>query len=96
MLDFRVPSDEPGVVLPLLRIIKQSKLALPQIRFIMLQICEAIAYLHAKNIMHKDMKPENVMIDPLTLQVKVIDYGFAKIHEGECTGYMATRWYRPM
>ena len=46
--------------------------------------------------MHKDMKPENVMIDPLTLQVKVIDFDFAKIHEGECTGYMATRWYRPM
>lgn len=68
-----------------------------QIRNIMVQICSALAYLHSKNIMHRDVKPENVMINPATQEIKLIDFGFAKtIEEQRNTGYMVTRWYRPL
>jgi serine/threonine protein kinase len=44
----------------------------------MWQICSALSYLHSINIMHRDIKPENIMVDPITLNVKLIDFGFSK------------------
>ncbi|CAG8440747.1 13597_t:CDS:10, partial [Ambispora gerdemannii] len=43
------------------------------------QICEALAYLHSKNIMHRDIQPKNIMItDRNQDKVKIIDFGLAK------------------
>ncbi|KAF7979844.1 hypothetical protein HWV62_40589 [Athelia sp. TMB] len=44
------------------------------------QICDALAYIHAKGIAHRDLKPENVLLtkdDPPI--VKVADFGLAKV-----------------
>jgi serine/threonine protein kinase len=47
--------------------------------------------------MHRDIKPENILIDPETLNIKLIDFGFAKYsNEEKNTNYMVTRWYRPI
>ena len=35
--------------------------------------------MHAKNISHRDMKPDNVIYNPQTRVVKIIDFGFACI-----------------
>jgi serine/threonine protein kinase len=40
------------------------------------QICEAVAYLHAKGIVHYDLKPANVMLSPDGM-IRLIDFGLA-------------------
>lgn len=35
-------------------------------------------YLHKNDIIHRDIKPHNVMINPNTMEVKIIDYGLAR------------------
>ncbi|XP_064480823.1 myosin light chain kinase, smooth muscle-like [Ornithodoros turicata] len=46
------------------------------------QICEGIDYMHSKNILHLDMKPENVMCTTRTgNRIKLIDFGLARFFE---------------
>lgn len=44
---------------------------------IIVQLFEAIIYLHKKNIIHLDLKPENILISDKTGNVKLIDFGFS-------------------
>lgn len=47
-------------------------------RNIVTQLLEVLSYLQEQEIVHRDIKPENIIINPDTLQVKIIDFGFAK------------------
>ena len=46
-------------------------------RYIVRQICLAINFIHSRGIAHRDLKPDNVMIDDETHDLKLIDFGFA-------------------
>lgn len=45
---------------------------------IFLQVINAFRYLEEKNILHRDIRPENILIDKKG-NVKIIDFGFGKI-----------------
>lgn len=46
------------------------------------QICEGIDYMHSKNVLHLDMKPENVLCTSRTgNRIKLIDFGLARFYE---------------
>jgi tetratricopeptide (TPR) repeat protein/predicted Ser/Thr protein kinase len=45
-----------------------------------LQVCDAIQHAHTKGVVHRDLKPGNILVyrDAETFHVKVIDFGIAK------------------
>ncbi|EOA27330.1 hypothetical protein CARUB_v10023447mg [Capsella rubella] len=61
------------------------------------QIFRGLAYIHtAPGVCHRDVKPQNLLVDPLTHQCKLCDFGSAKVLvKGEANiSYICSRYYR--
>ncbi|HEY0840913.1 MAG TPA: serine/threonine-protein kinase [Vulgatibacter sp.] len=43
----------------------------------LLQVCEALGYIHAHGLVHRDLKPSNIMVDD-DRHVRLMDFGLAK------------------
>lgn len=67
------------------------------VRYYVYQLCQAIHWCHSHDVVHRDIKPENLLIDVNSKQLKLCDFGFARVlanSKEELTDYVATRWYR--
>ncbi|XP_019727462.1 mitogen-activated protein kinase 15 [Hippocampus comes] len=70
-------------------------------RYVMYQLLKAVKYLHSGNVIHRDQKPSNVLVDSDCV-VKLCDFGLARSLSQDqedsgnpaLTEYVATRWYR--
>lgn len=60
------------------------------------QTLRGLAYIHAIGICHRDIKPQNILVDPVGHKLKICDFGSAKrLVKGEPNvAYICSRYYR--
>ena len=59
------------------KLITDKQLTKEQCQNVLLQLCEALSYIHHRQIIHRDLKPENIMLTDNGLHVKLIDFGLS-------------------
>ena len=65
---------KPGRLLPLARVLD-----------IVARVADALAYAHSQKIVHRDIKPGNIIFNPDTGDIKITDFGIAKISDDSRT-----------
>lgn len=73
-----------------------KKLSQAEIKHYIYEILKALDFAHSKGIMHRDIKPQNVMIDHANKKLKLIDWGLAEFyHPGqEYNTRVASRFFK--
>ncbi|CAG8538306.1 3599_t:CDS:10 [Diversispora eburnea] len=69
-------------------------------QYFIYQICRGLKYIHSANVLHRDLKPGNLLVNA-DCELKICDFGLARgfsdspdHNAGFMTEYVATRWYR--
>ncbi|MCB1309728.1 MAG: serine/threonine-protein kinase PknK, partial [Leptospiraceae bacterium] len=91
-----IMEDFPGVTLR--EAFSERKLNAPSFLETGIHICEQLTHIHQLGVIHKDIKPANILIDPRTGAVKFIDFGISSrlsrenpgvVHPGKLEGTLA-------
>lgn len=58
-------------------LLSQGNISRPLARKIVCEICEALGYMHRKQVVHRDLKPHNILVTYNGQNVKIIDFGLS-------------------
>jgi glycogen synthase kinase 3 beta len=67
-----------------------------EVKLYIYQLFRSLAYIHSQGICHRDIKPQNLLLDPATGVLKLCDFGSAKIlvENEPNVSYICSRYYR--
>lgn len=52
-----------------------------------------LKYVHSAGVVHRDLKPSNILVNE-NCDLKICDFGLARLQDPQMTGYVSTRYYR--
>uniref|UniRef100_A0A8C2XDU4 [tau protein] kinase n=1 Tax=Cyclopterus lumpus TaxID=8103 RepID=A0A8C2XDU4_CYCLU len=88
----------PETVYRVARHFNKAKSIIPiiYVKVYMYQLFRSLAYIHSQGVCHRDIKPQNLLVDPETAILKLCDFGSAKqLVRGEPNvSYICSRYYR--
>jgi len=82
----------------LTKLVRRSPLKMGKIKKLSFQIMSGIAYCHSIGIMHRDIKPQNILINYKTEEIRITDFGLSRtfvLPMRSWTHEVVTLWYRP-
>ncbi|KAL7308748.1 MAPK protein hog1 [Mucor circinelloides] len=75
------------------RLLQSRPLEKQFIQYFLYQILRGLKYVHSAGVIHRDLKPSNILINE-NCDLKICDFGLARIQDPQMTGYVSTRYYR--
>lgn len=66
---------------PLDKYVQSEKMSARQIMELFNKVCSAVAYAHQRGVIHRDLKPDNILVDD-DGQPHILDFGLAKLVDG--------------
>jgi len=88
----------PETVYRASRYFNKMKTVMPilEVKLYIYQLFRSLAYIHSQGICHRDIKPQNLLLDPATGILKLCDFGSAKIlvENEPNVSYICSRYYR--
>jgi serine/threonine protein kinase len=65
------------------RLARERRLPVEQARRILMDVADALAYAHSRGVVHRDIKPDNIMLDRASGRPVVTDFGIARAAAGD-------------
>jgi glycogen synthase kinase 3 beta len=88
----------PETVYRASRYFNKMKTTMPilEVKLYIYQLFRSLAYIHSQGICHRDIKPQNLLLDPASGILKLCDFGSAKIlvENEPNVSYICSRYYR--
>lgn len=88
----------PETVYRASRYFNKMKTTMPilEVKLYIYQLFRSLAYIHSQGICHRDIKPQNLLLDPNSGILKLCDFGSAKIliENEPNVSYICSRYYR--
>ena len=78
----------------------KGKLREDYVKLFLYQLLRGLKFTHSANIVHRDVKPSNILVDTKTLLLRLGDFGRSRIidpaysHNGHLTHRISTLWYK--